>query len=198
MRFLTNKEDKMTFKEKLKSYNFWISLVSAIILILNILGDKFNFSVDPNLIIDLSTALCSIFVILGIVSIPKPKSNTNNNTFSETTEKISNDIKDSLSNLINKSSLSVSIKEALSSFIEFKENLSNMFNNNFKKDEEETNKNEELLSEEETKSTQNNDQEENVNIVNQEVSMGFHSPEITNNISTESSISVETYNHKAN
>ena len=198
MRFLTNKEDKMTFKEKLKSYNFWISLVSAIILILNILGDKFNFSVDPNLIIDLSTALCSIFVILGIVSIPKPKSNTNNNTFSETTEKISNDIKDSLSNLINKSSLSVSIKEALSSFIEFKENLSNMFNNNFKKDEEETNKNEELLSEEETKSTPNNDQEENVNIVNQEVSMGFHSPEITNNISTESSISVETYNHKAN
>ena len=198
MRFLTNKEDKMTFKEKLKSYNFWISLVSAIILILNILGDKFNFSVDPNLIIDLSTALCSIFVILGIVSIPKPKSNTNNDTFSETTDKISNDIKESLSNLINKSSLSVSIKEALSSFIEFKENLSNMFNNNFKKDEEETNKNEELLSEEETKSTQNNDQEENVNIVNQEVSMGFHSPEITNNISTKSSISVETYNNKAN
>ena len=30
----------MTFKEKLKSYNFWISLVSALILILNILNLK--------------------------------------------------------------------------------------------------------------------------------------------------------------
>lgn len=178
----------MTFKEKLKSYNFWISLVSAIILILNILGDKFNFSVDPNLIIDLSTALCSIFVILGIISIPKSKNNQTE-TFEQTTEKISNDIKDSLSNLVNKSSLSVSIKEAISSFIEFKESLTNMLNNDSKNSEHDIHEDNNQTETNETEISN----EEKTPIINQEVAMSFHNPEIINNLSTQSSLSIETY-----
>lgn len=63
----------MTIKDKLKSYNFWITLVSAIILLLQVFGEKFNFKIDSNFIIDVTTALCSVFVVLGIISVPKSK-----------------------------------------------------------------------------------------------------------------------------
>lgn len=63
----------MTIKDKLNSYNFWITLVSAIILLLQVFGEKFNFKIDSNFIIDVTTALCSIFVVLGIISVPKSK-----------------------------------------------------------------------------------------------------------------------------
>lgn len=63
----------MTIKDKLKSYNFWITLVSAIILLLQVFGEKFNFRIDSTFIIDVTTALCSIFVVLGIISVPKAK-----------------------------------------------------------------------------------------------------------------------------
>lgn len=63
----------MTIKDKLKSYNFWITLVSAIILLLQVFGEKFKFKIDSNFIIDVTTALCSIFVVLGIISVPKSK-----------------------------------------------------------------------------------------------------------------------------
>ena len=66
----------MSLKDKMKTYNFWISLVSAVVLIVRIIGDKFNFIVDTSLIMDITTGLCSIFVILGILSVPKSKQNT--------------------------------------------------------------------------------------------------------------------------
>lgn len=58
---------------RMKTYNFWISLVSAIILLLRIIGDKFNFFVDAALIMDITTGLCGIFVVLGIISAPSGK-----------------------------------------------------------------------------------------------------------------------------
>lgn len=58
---------------RMKTYNFWISFVSAIILVLRIIGDKFNFFVDATLIMDITTGLCGIFVVLGIISAPSGK-----------------------------------------------------------------------------------------------------------------------------
>ena len=60
-------------KLRMKTYNFWISLVSAIVLVLRIIGDKYNFFVDASLIMDVTTGLCSIFVVLGIISAPTNK-----------------------------------------------------------------------------------------------------------------------------
>ena len=59
--------------ERMKTYNFWISLVSAVILVLRIIGDKFHFFVDATLIMDITTGLCGIFVVLGIISAPSGK-----------------------------------------------------------------------------------------------------------------------------
>jgi len=63
----------MSLKEKIKSYSFWVSLASAVILILKVLGSRFGFTVDETMISDLFTALCSILVILGIIVIPGTK-----------------------------------------------------------------------------------------------------------------------------
>lgn len=96
----------MTIKDKLKSYNFWITLVSAIILLLQIFGDKFNFKVDSNFIIDVTTALCSIFVVLGIISVPKSKQvktevQVINPDYNQICQTISTDISDKLNTLIS-------------------------------------------------------------------------------------------------
>ena len=66
----------MKIKDKMKSYGFWISLASAIILILKVIGAKFGFSVDETFISDLTTSLCSILVILGIIVTPSSKIET--------------------------------------------------------------------------------------------------------------------------
>ena len=68
----------MKLKEKIKSYSFWVSLASAVILILKVLGSRFGFKIDESMISDLFTAICSILVILGIIVVPQPKDSETN------------------------------------------------------------------------------------------------------------------------
>ncbi len=94
----------MTIKDKLKSYNFWITLVSAIILLLQVFGEKFNFKIDSNFIIDVTTGLCSIFVVLGIISVPKAKTTKTDIRFvepnyTELSEKITNQLMQKINNI---------------------------------------------------------------------------------------------------
>lgn len=98
----------MTIKDKLKSYNFWITLVSAIILLLQVFGEKFNFKIDSNFVIDVTTALCSIFVVLGIISVPKSKTTKTDIRFiepnyQELSSQISKELAEKLDNLYNTS-----------------------------------------------------------------------------------------------
>ena len=59
----------MKLKDKIKSYSFWVSIASAVILILKVLGNRFGFTVDEGMVSDLFTAMCSILVLLGIIVI---------------------------------------------------------------------------------------------------------------------------------
>lgn len=54
----------------IKQYNFWIKLVALLILVLNILGEKLGFSVDSALFMDISSALASVLVVLGVIQVP--------------------------------------------------------------------------------------------------------------------------------
>lgn len=65
----------MTLKDKMKTYNFWISLVSAVLLLVRIIGDNYGFDVDAGLVMDITTGVCGIFVILGIISVPQKMEN---------------------------------------------------------------------------------------------------------------------------
>ena len=103
----------MTLKDKMKTYNFWISLVSAVLLIVRILGDTYGFSVDAGLVMDLTTGVCGIFVILGIISVPQ-KNEINkinkvvsyNNMFQDLSEKVQID-----SNVVSKIENIIEIEE---------------------------------------------------------------------------------------
>lgn len=67
----------MKLKDKIKSYSFWVSIASAVILILKVLGNRFGFTVDESMVSDIFTALCSVLVLLGIIVIPQSPSQTN-------------------------------------------------------------------------------------------------------------------------
>lgn len=60
----------MSIKEKVKSYSFWVSLASALVLILQVIGSKLGFYVDARLASDIITSVCSILVITGIIVTP--------------------------------------------------------------------------------------------------------------------------------
>lgn len=71
----------MKLKERIKTYNFWVSLSSAVFLVLKLLGEQFNFNVDEGLFSDIFTTLCGILVILGIIVPPTSKAIDEKTTF---------------------------------------------------------------------------------------------------------------------
>ncbi len=166
----------MTIKDKLKSYNFWITLVSAIILLLQVFGEKFNFKIDSNFIIDVTTALCSIFVVLGIISVPKSKTTKTDIRFVEPNyQELSEQISKELSQRIDLVFSAIKQQEPNSN----EENVSDFKNvenseieiettNNNCEQKSETNSESEMISENEcqTEGTENANTSLNVSISN--------------------------------
>lgn len=73
----------MKLKDRIKTYNFWVSLSSAIFLIIKVLGNQIGFKVDESLFSDLITSLCSILVILGIIVPPTKIANKDSGVIKE-------------------------------------------------------------------------------------------------------------------
>lgn len=90
-------------KTRLKSYSFWVSFASAVILILKLIGQKYGFTIDAGFLSDLVTAVCGLLVILGIFVVPK--NNSSENTQSE--NNLENNIQDNDSNLTTSSNTSL-------------------------------------------------------------------------------------------
>ena len=91
----------MNWKNRLTSYNFWVSIVSAVILILQ----AFHFEFDIVYINEIVTAVLGLLVVIGIVNDPtkssKTKVNKNINITNEE-ENISKNLKENeISNIIN-------------------------------------------------------------------------------------------------
>ena len=68
-------------KSKIKNYGFWLSLTSAIILMLQTIGRFAGFSINSVAIESIVTSICGVLVVLGIISNPEsgngyPDSNT--------------------------------------------------------------------------------------------------------------------------
>lgn len=80
----------MKLKDKIKSYSFWVSLASAVVLILKVLGARFGFTVDEGMLSDLFTAMCSVLVLLGIIVVP---SNSNTTKLGDINSLLNNETK---------------------------------------------------------------------------------------------------------
>lgn len=62
----------MTVKKKarLTSYNFWVRIVSAVVLILRIVLSKFGIKIDSAFILDIATLVAGFLVVVGIINEP--------------------------------------------------------------------------------------------------------------------------------
>lgn len=59
-----------SFFAKMKTYDFWVKLSASIVLLVQIVGDKFGFRIDSMIFMDIITAIAGVLVVLGIISAP--------------------------------------------------------------------------------------------------------------------------------
>lgn len=60
-------------KDRIKSYSFWTALSGAVVVLLQALGKCFGFAVNDEIISGIIMAVAGILVVLGIVTMPKNK-----------------------------------------------------------------------------------------------------------------------------
>lgn len=71
--------------EKLKSYNFWVKLISALVLVGRVVLNDLGYMFDSDLVMDITTAIAGMLVICGIIQAPvttkktKKENNMENN-----------------------------------------------------------------------------------------------------------------------
>lgn len=78
-------------KSRLTSYNFWVKLASAVILILRIVLSKFGIEIDSAFILDIATLVAGVLVILGIINEPTGITISYKNQESEVNENMGNE-----------------------------------------------------------------------------------------------------------
>lgn len=57
-------------KNKLKSYSFWVSLASAILLLVQTIGRPLGLVIDESTYMSIVNSVLGVFVVLGIISHP--------------------------------------------------------------------------------------------------------------------------------
>lgn len=76
-------------KQKLKSYKFWISASSALFLVCEAVLKIFGVTISEDSFMTVINAVLGVFVLLGIVSVPKKSEKTdeeNNESQNENTK----------------------------------------------------------------------------------------------------------------
>lgn len=61
---------KDSIKNKIKSYSFWVSLASAILLLIQTIGRPLGLLIDESMYMSIVNSVLGVFVVLGIVSHP--------------------------------------------------------------------------------------------------------------------------------
>ena len=63
------------FNQQKKSYSFWLSLASAVLLLIQAIGKPLGLEINEEIYMSVINAVLGIFVVLGIITFP-----TNTNT----------------------------------------------------------------------------------------------------------------------
>lgn len=69
---MLRRKNKMQ-QSKFKRYSFWISLISAIVLLAETVADAFGFKISTDALFYVGNAVLGVFVVLGIVVKDVPK-----------------------------------------------------------------------------------------------------------------------------
>lgn len=65
------------FFKKMKSYSFWVSFSSALIILLNALGKAFGFKIENQIVEDCVMSIAGLLVVFGIVGMNGKNNNEN-------------------------------------------------------------------------------------------------------------------------
>ena len=75
---------KFNFNEQKKSYSFWLSIASAIFLLVQAIGKPLGLNINEEIYMSIINAVLGIFVVLGILTYPNTtQDNENQNIKSE-------------------------------------------------------------------------------------------------------------------
>ncbi len=151
----------MKLKDRIKTYNFWVSLSSAVFLILKVLGQQLGFYVNESIFTDLITSLCGILVILGIIVPPTNKETIKN---SSATIQIPTFLNENNSTICNEETPKETVVLTCEKEVETIQNINNVIDN---------------ISIEESKITEV--QNDNIKIQNDEVISESNIVELCNN-----------------
>lgn len=100
-------------KKLFKNYNFWISFIASIILILQIIGKFYNIKINIPAVNEILTSVCILFIFWGVISIPNYKGKD----LDEISQKVKKDVEDKinetsdLTNVVDKYIIEENIKE---------------------------------------------------------------------------------------
>lgn len=154
----------MNIKEKMKSYSFWVSLTSAVVLVVKLIGQKYGLVIDDGFISDLVTSLCGILVILGIIVLPAKKDNKEEKT------------KTNLTKLENENCVNDNVLNSVSN--QLQEEIDNIISKNFSEEPKTEEHNEDI---EKIESDSEPIAETNCNAKNEEFEEHKESPELLEN-----------------
>lgn len=95
-------------KNRLKNYSFWVSLASAILLLVQAIGKPLGLVINEEIYMSIVNSVLGVFVVLGIISHPaqnliSSSSSTNVDTVNEKETEISDSLKSVEINNDNKS-----------------------------------------------------------------------------------------------
>ena len=95
-------------KNRLKNYSFWVSLASAILLLVQAIGKPLGLVINEEIYMSIVNSVLGVFVVLGIISHPaqnliSSSSSTNVDTVNEKETEVSDSLKSVEINNDNKS-----------------------------------------------------------------------------------------------
>ena len=95
-------------KNRLKNYSFWVSLASAILLLVQAIGKPLGLVINEEIYMSIVNSVLGVFVVLGIISHPaqnliSSSSSTNVDTVNEKETEVSDSLKSVETNNDNKS-----------------------------------------------------------------------------------------------
>ena len=79
-------------KKLFKNYNFWISFIASIILVLQIIGKCYNIKINIPAVNEILTSVCILFIFWGVISIPNYKGKD----LDEISKKVKKDVEDKI------------------------------------------------------------------------------------------------------
>jgi len=76
---------KFSLKERCKTYSFWFAILSALVLLVQAIGEPLGLTISQETYISVINAVLGVFVVFGIISDPTDKTTTEETTTTGTT-----------------------------------------------------------------------------------------------------------------